>query len=69
MKEELKNMLIKLQVSNARTENLMDNISVVKGLLKQYENCLVEELKISDDLANKIGLELLMDDAVKAQIK
>ena len=68
MKEEIKNLAIQLQVSNIRAENLMDNISAVKGLLKQYENCLVGELKTSDDLAEKIRLELLMDDAVKVQM-
>lgn len=68
MREELKNLTIQLQVSNTRAENLMDNIEAAKKLLKQYENLLIGELKISDDLANKIRLELLMDDAVKTQI-
>lgn len=67
MTEELKNMLMKLQVSNARTENLMDNINAVKRISKQYEKCLIEELKISEELANKIRLELLMNDATMAQ--
>lgn len=69
MKEELKSLTIQLQVSNVRTENLMDNINAVKELLKQYENCLIGELKTSDDLANKIKLELLVDDAAKAQLE
>lgn len=67
MKEELRNLIIKLQVSNARLENLMDNIGTAKELLGQYKNCLRRELETSDGLANKIGLELLMDDAVKAR--
>lgn len=74
MEEELKNMLIKLQVSNARAENLMDNITkannlvtTAKNLLIRYKNLLVQELEISNDLDSKIRLELLMDDAAKAQ--
>lgn len=68
MREELKNLTIQLQVSNMRVEKLMDSIDAARELLKQYESCLIGELKTSDNLANKIRLELLMDDAVKAQI-
>jgi len=69
MKEELKNLTIRLQVLNIRAENLMDNIKAIKKLLKQYEYCLIEELKTSDELVEKIKLELLIDDALEAQIK
>jgi len=69
MKEELKNLTIQLQVSNVRVENLMDNIGATKELLKQYENCLIRELQRSDDFADKIRLELLMEDALEAQLK
>ena len=67
MKKELKNLTIRLQVSNVLAERLMNNFDAAKELLKQIEICLIQELKTSDDLANKIRLELLMDDAVKAQ--
>ena len=67
MKEELKNLTIRLQVSNTKVENLMDNLKTVRRLFRQYAKCLIEELKTSDDLANKIKLELLMEDAGKAQ--
>ena len=74
MKKELENMLIKLQVSNTRTENLMDNVTkannlvtTARNLLIRYENLLVQELEVSNNLANKLRLELLIDDAVKAQ--
>lgn len=67
MKEELRNLIIKLQVSNMRTKRLRDSINTAKDLLKQYENCLNEELKISNVLANKLELELLIDDAITAQ--
>ena len=67
MREELKNLTIKLHVSNIRTERLMNNFDAAKELLKQIEICLIQELKIDDDLANKIRLELLLDDAIKAQ--
>lgn len=68
MKKELKNLFIQLLVSNAQVEHLMNNIDAVKGLLKQYENLLIEKLKTTDSLANKIELELLIDDAAKAQL-
>lgn len=68
MKKELKDLAIRLQASNMRTENLIDNIIAAKNILNQYENLLIQELKTSDDLSDKIRLELLMDDAVKAQI-
>lgn len=69
MKAELRDLIIRLQVSNARAENLMDNIYTAKRLLKQYENCLIKELKTSDELADKVKLELLLEDAEVAQIE
>lgn len=68
MKEGLKNLFIQLQVSNAQIERLMNDIDTAKRLLKQYENLLIEKLKTTDSLANKIELELLIDDAAKAQM-
>lgn len=44
----------------------MNDIVAIKVLLKQAEGYLLEELKISNDLANKLELELLLDDAQKA---
>lgn len=67
MKEELKNLIIRLQVSNRRVETLTENLLDVRRLCKQYEKCLTEELKISNSLADEVRLELLMEDAVKAQ--
>ncbi|MCR4334333.1 MAG: hypothetical protein NUV47_01210 [Patescibacteria group bacterium] len=74
MKEKIKNMLIKLQVSNVRSEDLMNNVikannlvATARNLLIRYKNLLAQELEISNDLANKLRLELLMDDAAKAQ--
>jgi len=64
----LRSLTTQSQVSNIQAENLMVDISAVKKLLKQYENCLIGELKTSDELAEKIRLELLIDDAVKAQM-
>ena len=69
MKEELKNLIIRLEVSNTKVENLMDNFNAVKRLYKQYEKYLIEELEICSSLANKVELELLMEDAGKAQMK
>lgn len=69
MNEELKNLTIQLQVSNTRVERLMNDIGIARELLKYAENCLIEELKTSDSLANKIRLELVMEDAEKAQIE
>ena len=65
MKEELRNLAIQLQVSNTRAERLMNDIEIARGLLKYAENCLIGELKIRDELIEKIRLELLMDDAIK----
>lgn len=69
MKEELRSLTIQLQVSNTRVERLMNDIITIRELLKYAENCLVEELGTSETLANKIKLELLMEDAEKAQIE
>ena len=67
MKEELKSLTIRLQVSNMRTENLMDNITKTKNILNEFKNLLSQELEISNNVANKIKLELLMEEAGKAQ--
>lgn len=69
MEEELKNLIIRLEVSNTKVENLMDNLEVARRLCKQYEKCLIGELEISKSLANKIELELLTEDAGKAQME
>lgn len=56
MEKELKNLIIKFQVSNMRTENLMNNIEEVRTLLNQYEYCLTKELETSNELAKKIAI-------------
>lgn len=66
MVTDIKELTIKLMVSNNKVQNLMEQLIEVRKLEKEAKLLLRQELKISDELADNLRLELLCKEAYDA---
>lgn len=66
MVTDIKELTIKLMVANNKIQNLMEQVIEVRKLEKKVEFLLRQELKISDELADNLRLELLCKEAYDA---